>query len=187
MGVEAAEALDPSRGMSVGRSPSIWRGNRISTMFKGRSPRIMKLGEVWWGERISSRGCCDSCMMGRKDFLAWQKNCFAFLTQSQDERIRRDDQYSIGQPVLFMLRAGILEPAKIKEVCAINKMYTIEILRKEAFEDTPFDYKRWSRQWHGTAEERGIWKVGLNDLRVFPVSAGFADFLQAYNVGWEIS
>ena len=126
-------------------------------------------------------------MMGRKDFLAWQKNCFAFLTRSQDERIRRDYQYSIGQPVLFMLRAGILEPAKIKEVCAINKMYTIEILRKEAFEDTPFDFKRWYDQWHGTAEERGIWKVGLNGLRVFPVSAGFADFLQAYNVGWEIS
>ena len=126
-------------------------------------------------------------MMGRKDFLAWQKNCFAFLTRSQDERIRRDYQYSIGQPVLFMLRAGILEPAKIKEVCAINKMYTIEILRKEAFEDTPFDNKRWSRQWHGTAEERGIWEVSLNDLRVFPVSAGFADLLQAYDVGWEIS
>ena len=82
-------------------------------------------------------------MMGRKDFLAWQKNCFAFLTRSQDERIRRGDQYSIGQPVLFMLRAGILEPAKIKEVCAINKVYTIEILRKETFEDAPLDYKRW--------------------------------------------
>jgi hypothetical protein len=127
-------------------------------------------------------------MVGQKDFLAWQKDCFAFLTRSQDERIRRDYQYSIGQPVLLMLRAGILEPAKIKEVCAINKVYTIEILRKEmVYEDTPFDYKRWYDQWYGTAEERGIWDVCLNDVRVFPVSAGFARLLQEYDVGWEIS
>jgi hypothetical protein len=86
-----------------------------------------------------------------------------------------------------MLRAGILEPAKIKEVCAINKMYTIEILRKETFEDAPFDYKRWYDQWFGPVEERGIWEVSLNDVRVFPVSAGIARLLQEYDVGWEIS
>ena len=41
-------------------------------------------------------------------------------------------------------------------------------------------------QWYGTAEERGIWKVSLNDVRVYPVSAGFADLLEEYDVGCKI-
>jgi hypothetical protein len=56
MGVEAAEALDPSRGMFVGRPPPIWMGQKDFHHVR---------------RSFSTNHGIGQSLVGQKDFLAW--------------------------------------------------------------------------------------------------------------------
>jgi hypothetical protein len=113
------------------------------------------------GKLLRPRSCFCKCKIGQRSWFSWQTEFLDWLMEPQKDTL--NFQYSIGQPILFMLQEGVFLPAIIMNVCTQEEWYKIAILRQHKPE----------------ASERFSY-VKFFDDRIFPVRDAIKHLIKEY-------